>query len=236
MSNDCNSPATTAGSGKLIPSTSAAQLGTTCMPPITGTITLRKTDGASPTPLLFCTDDEDQTLAARAHRRAYSVRAKQAPEWVVDAVNEYSYHLKNGNYRTVGSFKVFFQNDLKAWTGTGEDSSGVGGMIRNNGATPSFILVAGAAHSFMPARKRGVALGYGILILSTLWTFQLCNGFDVTVVCKYNLPSLLSNCTESNHHSISSITPVNSIPPHTSLLKIASHPPSLTIISTKATC
>jgi hypothetical protein len=101
---------------------SAAALGTMLHPipahvnsvPLVRTLT--QTDGACPTPVLLCTDDEDLNLLQLQliHAVAYSLNAKQAPEWVVDAVNEFSYHLKSSKYRTVGSFSVFFQMDFKA--------------------------------------------------------------------------------------------------------------------------
>jgi len=39
-------------------------------------------------------------------------------------------------------------------------------------------------------RNGRVALGYGFLLLSTLWAFQFCNGFDVTVQIQSSKPSL----------------------------------------------
>jgi hypothetical protein len=94
-----------------------------------------------PTPAkLLCTDDQDLILLQLQliHAVAYSLSAKQAPEWVVDAVDEFSYHLKSGQYRTVSSFNIFFQNEFKAGSETGEESSGGGSsMIGDNGTTLS---------------------------------------------------------------------------------------------------
>jgi hypothetical protein len=93
---------------------------------MTSSVTITQVDKSSPTPILFCTDDEDLKLlqVELVDAVSDSLCVKEAPEWVVDAVRAFKYHLKRGSYRTVGSFKVFFQNDLKAGSGNREGSSG----------------------------------------------------------------------------------------------------------------
>jgi hypothetical protein len=58
------------------------------------------------------------------------------------------------------------------------------------------LLCAASFHSFIPSRSRTIIAVYGFLLISSLFSINVYNDFDLMGICQYQIPSLLFNHTD----------------------------------------